>query len=82
MNWVGGDAGKNVREPGLRIDAIHFGRDDQAIHGSRAPSAAIRAAEQPGFSSKSDASQASFGGIVGEANPLRRAVTDTNRGPL
>ena len=44
---------KDIREPGLRIDAVHFGRDDQAIHGSCAPSAAVRAAEQPGFSPES-----------------------------
>ncbi len=27
MSWVGGDAGQDIRRPGLRIDAIHFGRD-------------------------------------------------------
>jgi hypothetical protein len=26
MSWMSGDAGKNVGEPGLRIDAVHFGR--------------------------------------------------------
>jgi hypothetical protein len=26
MSWVGGDASKDIREPGLRIDAVHFGR--------------------------------------------------------
>jgi len=61
--------GQGYPELGLLIDAIHFGGDDQAIHGRRAPSAAIRAAEQPGFSPKSDASPACFGGIVGEAKP-------------
>ena len=65
---MGGNAGKDIGQPGLRIDAVHLGRDDQAVHGGGAPSAAIRAAEQPGFSSKSDAPQPSFGGIVGEAH--------------
>jgi hypothetical protein len=26
MSRMGGDAGKDVREPGLRIDTAHFGR--------------------------------------------------------
>jgi hypothetical protein len=37
MSWVGGDAGKDIREPGPWIDAIHFGHDDQTRHGSRPP---------------------------------------------
>jgi hypothetical protein len=63
VNWVGGDAGKDIREPGLRIDAIHFRSDDEALHSCGAPPSAIRSAEQPGLPSKSDASQAPFGGI-------------------
>jgi hypothetical protein len=27
-----GDSGQDVGEPGLRIDAVHFGGDDQAVH--------------------------------------------------
>src|SRR5579871_433728 len=65
---MGGDAGENIREPGLRIDAIHLGGDDQAVHGSSSPSAAIRSAEQPGLPTKSNASQSSLGGIVGETD--------------
>ena len=53
---MSGDAGKDVREPSLRIHTVHFGRDDQAVHGSSAPSTAIRAADQPGLPAKSDAS--------------------------
>jgi hypothetical protein len=26
MSWMSGDAGQNIGEPGLRIDAVHFGR--------------------------------------------------------
>jgi hypothetical protein len=26
MNGMRGDAGENIRQPGLRIDAIHLGR--------------------------------------------------------
>ena len=68
MSRMSGDAGEDIRKPRLRIDAVHFCRDDEAVHGCGAPPSAIRAAEQPGLPSKSDASQASFGGIVGETH--------------
>ncbi|MDA9436800.1 hypothetical protein XH88_34390 [Bradyrhizobium sp. CCBAU 51627] len=29
--WVRDDASKNIGQPDLRIDAIHFGGDDQAV---------------------------------------------------
>src|SRR5205085_10667316 len=61
------DAGEDVGQPGLRVDAIHLGRDDQTIHGRRALSAAVRPTEQPGLSPEGYASQPSFGGVVGEA---------------
>ena len=54
MSRMGGDAGKDIREPGLRIDTVHFGRDDQAVHGRGASSAAIGSAEQPRLSPKSN----------------------------
>jgi hypothetical protein len=28
MSWMSGDADKNIGEPGLRIDAVHFGCDE------------------------------------------------------
>lgn len=65
---MGGDAGEDIGEPGLRVDAVHFCRDDEAVHSCGAPPSAIRSAEQPGLPSKSDASQAPFGGIVGETH--------------
>ena len=43
---MGGDAREDVGEPGLRIDAVHLRRHDQAIHG-RGASAAIGAGEEP-----------------------------------
>ena len=52
MSRMGGDAGENIGEPGLRVDAVHLGRDDRRS----ASSAAIGPAEEPGFSSKSYAS--------------------------
>ena len=42
-----GDARENVGEPGLRIDVVHLGGDDQAVHHRGTLAAAIRAAEQP-----------------------------------
>jgi hypothetical protein len=65
---MGGDACKDVGEPSLRIDTIHLGGDDQAIHGRGALSATIRSAEQPRLSPEGDASQSSFGGVVGETH--------------
>ena len=47
MRRMSGDTGEDVGEPGLRIDAIHFGRDDETVHGCGALSAAIGPAEQP-----------------------------------
>lgn len=60
MSWVGGDAGKDIGQPGLRIDAVHFGRDDQAVHRCGASPSAIRLAEQRRLSS--------FRGIVGQTH--------------
>jgi hypothetical protein len=53
MSRMGGDAGEDIDQPSLRIDAIHLGRDDEAVHGGRASSAAIRSTEEPRLSSKS-----------------------------
>ena len=38
---------ENVGEPRLRIDAVHLGGDDEAVHGGGALAAAIGTAEQP-----------------------------------
>lgn len=65
---MSGDASKNIGQPGLRIDAIHFGCDDQAVHGRGAPSSTVGATEQPGLSTEGNTSQISFGSIVGEAH--------------
>ena len=52
MDGMLGDAGENVGEPGLRINIVHLGRDDQAVHHRGPLAATIRAAEQPGFSAE------------------------------
>lgn len=68
MRWMRGDSREDIGEPGLRIDAVHFGGDDEAIHGRRALAAAIRTAEQPGFPAKGNSAQPTFCGVVREAN--------------
>ena len=41
--------GENIGEPGLRIDFVHLGRDDQRIHECSAVAAVLVAGEEPGF---------------------------------
>jgi hypothetical protein len=65
---VAGDAGEDISEPCLRIDVVHLRRDDQAVHGGGAFTAAIGTGEQPRLPSQSDAAQSAFGGIVRQAN--------------
>jgi hypothetical protein len=85
MSRMGGDAGKDVGQPCLRIDAVHFCRCDQGCTWPRgASSAAIGPAEEPGFSSKSYASEAAFGGIIGYqkvANKYREGLQSTSGPP-
>jgi hypothetical protein len=40
-----GNSGEDIGEPSLRVDVIHFGGDDEAVHCRAALSAAIRAGE-------------------------------------
>ncbi len=42
-----GNAGQYVGEPGLWIDIVELGRDDQAVHGGGPHAAAIGAGEEP-----------------------------------
>jgi hypothetical protein len=39
--------GQDMREPGLRIYAVQFGGDDEAVHDRRTLSSPIAAGEQP-----------------------------------
>src|SRR5450631_3780614 len=63
-----GDASQDIGEPSLRINIVHFGGNDEAVHHRGALAAAIRAAEQPRLPTQSDATHASLGGIVGQAD--------------
>ena len=42
MGGMPGDAGQDVSQPGLRIDLVHFGGDDQAVQRCGALSAPVR----------------------------------------
>ena len=62
-----GDARENVGEPGLWMDVVHFGRDDEAVHhrGTLPPRSEP---EQPGLPAQSDAAHGSFGGVIRQAD--------------
>jgi hypothetical protein len=55
VSGMPGDPGQDVRQSRLGVDVIHLGRDDEAVHRGGSLTAAIRAAEHPGFSPKSNA---------------------------
>src|SRR5258706_166414 len=58
-----GDASEDVGEPGLRVDVVHLGRDDEGVHGGGALTAAIGAGEHPRLPAESDAAKAALGGV-------------------
>ena len=68
VNRVFGDTSEDVSEPGLRINIVHLGRDDQAVHDRGSLAATIGAAEQPGFSPQGDTAHAALSGVVGQAD--------------
>ena len=45
--WMPGDAGQDIGQPGLRIDIVQFGGDDQAVDRRGALSPTIGTREQP-----------------------------------
>jgi len=59
-----GDTGQHVGEPSLRIDVVHFGRDDKAVHSRCTASAAIGVREEPRLSAEGDTAQGAFRRIV------------------
>ncbi len=58
---MSGDAGWDVCEAGLRVDAVELGRDEQAVHGASTLVAAVRAGEGPRLASEG---YAALGSIV------------------
>src|SRR6202022_324474 len=57
---VSSDPGQHVGQPGLRIDIVHLGGDDQAVHRGGALPAAIGTGEQPRLSCQAACAQRSF----------------------
>src|SRR5918994_1479834 len=64
-----GQAGEDVGEPGLRVDAVQLRGFDQRVYGGRAFATAIRAGEGPVVATDRDPAQGSLGGVVGDADP-------------
>ncbi len=69
-----GDPGQKVSQPGLRVDAVHLGRDDEAVHGRGPLTTSVGAAKHPRLSPQSDAAQRALGGIV-KGHAARGAAT-------
>jgi hypothetical protein len=51
-----GDPGQYVDEPGLRVDVVHFGGDDQAVDRCGALPTPVGTREQPQFSAEGNTS--------------------------
>ena len=64
-----GQAGEDVGEPGLRVDAVELGGFDERVHGGRTFATAIGAGEGPVVAADGDAAQRPLGSVVGEADP-------------
>src|SRR5436190_18964031 len=52
VGGAGGDASEYFGEPGRRVDAVHLGSDDEAIHGDGSAPSAVGPAEQPRHSAR------------------------------
>ena len=67
-----GDAGQDVREPGLRVDVVELCRHDQCRHDGGAIGTALGAGEEPGLAAEGKAAQCALRRIVGQADsPVR-----------
>src|SRR5260370_24982040 len=65
---MSGDAGQHVGQPGLGIDVVELGGDDEAVEEGGTLAAAVGAGEQPCLSAESQPTQGALGGIVAEAD--------------
>jgi len=57
VNRVIGNVAQHVGEPSPRIDVVHLGGDDQAVHERRPLTTAIGAGEQPRPTPERDTAQ-------------------------
>jgi len=82
-----GDAGQNVAQVSLRIEAIHLGGLDEGIHRSVAHAAGVGAGKEIILSREGEGPdraldgvvahfQAAVGGVAGERGPTRLRITD------
>lgn len=76
-----GDTGKDVGEPCLRVDAVHFCCRDQAVHRCSALTAAVRAGKEPIAAPKLPLTEGGFMIYefipVGPLSPLGRLIRNT-----
>lgn len=63
------DPREDVREPGVGIDVVEFGGDDQGVDGGRPFAATIGPGEHPGAATQGNTAQGAFGGVIAEADP-------------
>jgi hypothetical protein len=63
------DAGEDVGEPSLWVDAVELGGADERVHDGRSLPSAVRSAEQPRLSTQGHAAQRPFSCVVGQADP-------------
>ena len=64
-----GDAGEDVPQVGLGIEAVQLGRLDQGVEGGRPLGAPIRASEQVVLAPDGDAAKRPLGRVVVEPDP-------------
>lgn len=63
------DAGEHIGQPGLRIDVVKLGGDDEAVQQCGPLATAIGTGEQPGLAAEGQPAQRPIGGVVAEADP-------------
>ena len=68
------DPGEHVGEPGLRIDVVHLGGDDQLERRCCPLAAAIRAGDRSGFLPSVTPTQGALRGVVSQANLATRSL--------
>jgi hypothetical protein len=74
---VVGNAAQHVGEPGLRVDVVELGGDDQRVIRSGPPAAAIGAGEEPVLAADGNARPrlcgSAYDALCGSGDVLRRS---------
>src|SRR3990170_3546683 len=63
-----GDASEDIGKPSLRINAVHFGGNDQTVHGCGLLAATVGAGEEPRLAPERNAAQGAFCSVVRQAD--------------